>query len=122
MFNRESKEFPNKTTSRIAEDINKAKDSIDKNLINLKNTGKTLTEVISGMKAEDTKEKDLKEMAEKVNEDINDYISKYDKIKLEHTQTMQAANNLISHSVVTQVLGAGGMERSKFQKTPKCSI
>ena len=26
------------------------------------------------------------------------------------------------HSVVTQVLGAGGMERSKFQKTPKCSI
>ena len=95
LLNRESKEFPNKTTSRIAEDIDKAKDSIDKNLINLKNTGKTLTEVISGMKAEDTKEKDLKEMAEKVNEDINDYISKYDKIKLEYTQTMQAANNLI---------------------------
>ena len=96
LLNRESKEFPNKTTSRLADEINKAKNSIDANLINLNNTGKTLTEVISGMKAEDTKEKDLKEMADKVNEDINDYISKYDLIKSEHTKTMQAANNLIS--------------------------
>ena len=33
-----------------------------------------------------------------------------------------AAAQITPHSVVTQVLGAGGMERSKFQKTPKCSI
>ena len=96
MLKRESKEFPNKTTNRLADEINKAKLSIDANLINLNDTGNTLTKVISGMKAEDTKEKDLKKMADKVMEDINDYISKYEQSKMEHTHTIKAADKMIS--------------------------
>ena len=96
LLNREAKYFSDKTTRKLSEDIDKTKDSIEKHLENLENTGKNLTEVIAGMKAEDTIEKDLEKMAAMVNDDIEDYISKYDKLKTEHAQTIEAADKLVS--------------------------
>ena len=48
------------------------------------------------MKAEDTKVKDLEKMAAMVNDDIEDYISKYNKLKTDHTLTLEAADKLVS--------------------------
>ena len=38
LLNREAKDFSDKTTRKLAEDIDKAKDSIEKHLQNLENT------------------------------------------------------------------------------------
>ena len=51
LLNREEKDFSDKTTKKIAEDIDKTRGSIEQHLENLENTGKQLTEVIAGMKA-----------------------------------------------------------------------
>ena len=118
LLNRESKEFSDKTTRKLSEDINKAKDSVDKHLQNLKSTGKNLTEVIAGMKAEDTIEKDLKKMATMVNDDIEDYISKYDKLKTEHAQTIEAADKLVSPVKETKIY----QNRMQLLKTKESQI
>ena len=48
------------------------------------------------MKAEDTKVNDLEKMATMVNSDIEDYISKYDKLKTDHALTLETADKLVS--------------------------
>ena len=79
LLNREEKDFSDKTAKKIAKDMDKTRESIEKHLENLENT------------AEDTKVKDIEKMAAMVNDDIEDYISKYDKLKTEHAQTIEAA-------------------------------
>ena len=70
---RSGPDFPERTAKKLAEDISKSRRSIETNLDKLEQAGAILTEVITGMKAEDTKEKDLDKMTELVSEDI--YIS-----------------------------------------------
>ena len=59
VLKRKDTDFPENTAKKIAEDISKSRGSIERNLDNLENAGAILTEVISGMEAEDTKEKTL---------------------------------------------------------------
>ena len=96
LLNREEKDFSDKTTRKLAEDIDKTRNTIEEQLEDLEITGKNLTEVIAGMKAKDTIVKDLEKMATMVNDDIEDYISKYDKLKTEQAQTIKAADKLVS--------------------------
>ena len=107
LLNRDEKDFSDKTTKKLAEDIDKTRDTIEEHLEDLKITGKNLTEVIAGMKAEDTIEKDLEKMAAMVNDDIEDYISKYDKLKTEHAQTIEAADKLVSPVKQTKIYRTG---------------
>ena len=86
-------DFPERTAKKIAEDINKSRGSIE---TNLENTGAILTEVISGMKAEETEEKDLDKMAEKVSHDIEEYFLKYEALKTEYANTLEEADRLVS--------------------------
>ena len=103
LLNRDEKDLSDKTTKKLAEDIDKTRDTIEEHLENLEITGKNLTQVIAGMKAEDTIEKDLEKMAAMVNDDIEDYISKYDKLKTEHAQTIEAAYKLVSRVKQTPI-------------------
>ena len=95
LLNQEEKDLSDKA-NKIAEEIDKTRESIEQHIENLENTGKQLTEVIAGMKAEDTMVKDLEKMAAMVNDDIEDYISKYDELKTEHSLTLEAADKLVS--------------------------
>ena len=118
LLNRDEKDFSDKTTRKLAEDIDKTRDAIEEHLENLENTGKNLTEVIAGMKAEDTIEKDLEKMAAMVNNDIEDYISKYDKLKTEHAQTIEAADKLVSPVKQTKIY----QNRMQLLKTKESQI
>ena len=75
LLNREDKDFSDKTTRKLAENIDKTRNTIEEQLVDLELTGKNLIEVIAGMKAKDTIVNDLEKMATMVNDDIEDYIS-----------------------------------------------
>ena len=96
VLKRKDTDFPERTAKKIAEDISKSRGSIETNLENLENTPAILTEVISGMKAEETQEKDLDKMAEKVSDDIEEYFLKYEALKTEYTKTLEEADRLVS--------------------------
>ena len=102
LLNQEEKDLSDKA-NKIAEEIDKTRGSIEQHIENLENTGKQLTEVIAGMKAEDTMVKNLEKMAAMVNDDIEDYISKYDELKTEHSLTLEATDKLVSPVQQTQV-------------------
>ena len=96
VLERKDADFPERTAKKIAEDINKSRESIEIKLEKLEITGAILTEVISGMKAEETLEKDLDKMVLKVSEDIDEYIIKYETLKTEYANTLEEADRLVS--------------------------
>ena len=71
-------EIPEITARKTAQDIIKNKGLIESHLEDLEIKGEALMEVIFGMKAEETAEKDLDKMIKKVSEDIEEYNFKYD--------------------------------------------
>ena len=87
MLNRPPDQFPEITARKTAQDITKKRGLIESHLEDLDRKGVSLMEVIFGMKAEDTIEKDLDKMVEKVSEDIAEYIQKYDDLQATNAKT-----------------------------------
>ena len=73
---RGKKNFPEKTAKKLSVDIDNKRATMDKQMENLENAGKNLKEVIADMKAEETKLKNLDEMAAEVNLEIKEYNDK----------------------------------------------
>ena len=88
-------EFPEITARKTAQDIIKNKGLIESHLEDLEMNGETLMEVIFGMKAEETAEKDLDKMVKKVSEDIEEYNLKYDDLQTVNAATLEGADKLL---------------------------
>ena len=96
MLGRPKAEIPEITARKTAQDIIKNKGLIETHLEDLEKKGEVLMEVISGMKAEDTTEKDLDKMVAKVSEDIEEYNLKYDNLQTTNAVTLEGADKLIA--------------------------
>ena len=88
-------EFPEITARKTAQDIIKNKGLIESHLEDLEIKGEALMEVIFGMKAEETAEKDLDKMVKKVSEDIEEYNLKYDDLQTVNAATLEGADKLL---------------------------
>ena len=91
----EKADFPEITARKTAQDINKYKGLIEQHLEDLEVKGAALMEVIYGMNAEETEEKDLDKIVEKVSEDINEYNLKYDNLQSANAATLEGADKLL---------------------------
>ena len=103
MLSRPNEEIPETTARKTAQDINKNRGLIETYLDDLDQKGTSLMEIISGMKAEDTTEKDLDKMVSKVSEDIEEYILKYDKLQTTNAKTLEGADKLLAPEKPTPV-------------------